>query len=96
MQYVSGTPSLVDRSRHYAGDPSAAPNPIWTDAEHKVSINIAYDDLLETARRIGGRTWGHKIGYITTVAGTETYTLPSDFVAMLSLACFLWLAWRLR
>ena len=79
MQFNTGDPNLVALSRLRAGDPSGSANPLWSDQEHKDSVNIAYDKLLVIARRVS-EGWQEKISYADAVADQIYYALPTGFL----------------
>lgn len=75
--FVDGNPSLLSMTRQHAGDPSGAARQLWLDQVVKDFVNVAYGDLLDTARQLG-MGWEHKITHDDAVDSIQFYSLPSD------------------
>lgn len=84
MLLNSGTTSLLTFTRFMARDPAAAPNPLFSDAQVKATINVVYL-LLRDKMRAKGVGHGHKRTYADSVADQIFYNKPADMVRPVSL-----------
>lgn len=80
MQFKSNTESagIVGYTRLLAGDPSAAPSPMWSAAEVENVINAEYLNLSEIAYAKNSGL-GTTVSYATLTASTAVYANPSGF-----------------
>lgn len=68
---------LVGQTRVYIQDPYDSGQAAYTDAQIIVELNDGYDELLALARQIR-EGWQEGISYVTGVAGTIDYSMPSN------------------
>lgn len=84
MLLNSGNPNVIDTIRRLIADPDTSPNVMFTDQNITDFFNIAYDDIC-TEAAIKDYGEGVKRAYTSIVADQPDYTLPTDFVAPVSL-----------
>jgi hypothetical protein len=83
MLFNSGTPSLIGYTRFLVNDPTTAASQMFSAQEVKDAINDAYQVLVDEGR-LQETGVGEKRTYSTTVADQLFYSLPNDYMKMIT------------
>ena len=78
----TGITNMVLFTRDLAGDPNAAPTPLFTDQRVEDAINAEYLEVYDIARQFGVGQ-GTKRSYTDIVADQLFYELPDDYMKSL-------------